>query len=154
MNGFFRDDYVIKDRAADFARAFTDFEARRRAEDDLPEDEREQRMVTYQRRTSHATDAHDSLQYRHEVLAEHFLLAMPDLKRLDGQRGFTHDQRIADGGECRGQLRCDRVKCDWDEWEADHKIPHSRGGPTTVENGQVLCIECNRAKGASESQTA
>ena len=81
---------------------------------------------------------------------------MPDLKRLDGQRDFTHDQRIAiwrrDKGICQGKLQCDGVKCEWDEWEADHRTPWSRGGPTTMENGQVLCVECNRARNEMADQ--
>lgn len=33
-----------------------------------------------------------------------------------------------------------------DEIEFDHVIPHSRGGPTSVENLRVLCRGCNRKK--------
>jgi hypothetical protein len=33
-----------------------------------------------------------------------------------------------------------------DELEFDHVIPHSRGGPTTVENLRVLCRGCNSKK--------
>lgn len=32
-------------------------------------------------------------------------------------------------------------------WEADHVIPYSRGGETSVTNGQALCVTCNREKG-------
>lgn len=146
----FLDQYTVKDRPEDFARAFVSFEEARRSDDELPEDQRDPRMVSYQERTSHSTDSHDSLKYRHEVLAEHFLLKMPDLKRLDGQRDFTHEQKVAiwrrDDAVCQGRIKCDGVKCEWDAWEADHRAPWSKGGPTTVENGQVLCIACNRAK--------
>jgi superfamily II DNA or RNA helicase len=31
--------------------------------------------------------------------------------------------------------------------EADHIIPFSRGGPTTMSNGQATCASCNRKKG-------
>ncbi len=34
-------------------------------------------------------------------------------------------------------------------WEADHRIPHSKGGHTHVSNGQAVCRQCNRSKGAS-----
>jgi hypothetical protein len=33
--------------------------------------------------------------------------------------------------------------------EIDHKIPLSKGGPTTVENLRVLCFDCNRKKSNS-----
>ncbi|RKY53653.1 MAG: HNH endonuclease, partial [Candidatus Neomarinimicrobiota bacterium] len=31
--------------------------------------------------------------------------------------------------------------------QADHIIPWSKGGETTVENGQALCQRCNGSKG-------
>lgn len=31
-------------------------------------------------------------------------------------------------------------------YHADHKIPHSKGGKTDVENGQILCVDCNLKK--------
>lgn len=34
-----------------------------------------------------------------------------------------------------------------EEMHADHKIPWSKGGHTTLENGQMLCREHNLAKG-------
>ena len=36
-----------------------------------------------------------------------------------------------------------------DEIEFDHIIPHSKGGPTTVENIRLLCRACNREKSDS-----
>ncbi len=33
--------------------------------------------------------------------------------------------------------------------EFDHVIPHSKGGPTSVENIRLLCTECNRKKSDS-----
>lgn len=33
------------------------------------------------------------------------------------------------------------------DWHADHVIPHSKGGPTDVINGQALCPPCNVKKG-------
>ena len=35
------------------------------------------------------------------------------------------------------------------EIEIDHLIPHSRGGPTTVDNLRLLCRDCNRKKSDS-----
>jgi 5-methylcytosine-specific restriction endonuclease McrA len=32
------------------------------------------------------------------------------------------------------------------ELEFDHVIPHSKGGPVSVENIRVLCSECNSKK--------
>lgn len=36
-----------------------------------------------------------------------------------------------------------------ESWHADHVVPFSRGGSTTVSNGQALCPPCNLRKGAT-----
>ena len=64
------------------------------------------------------------------------------------QRLFNADQRellyVKSGGLCsicRARLNSD--------FHADHIIPWSRGGKTTISNGQALCPKCNLSKGAS-----
>jgi RHS repeat-associated protein len=36
--------------------------------------------------------------------------------------------------------------------ELDHRNPHSKGGPSTAENGATACRTCNRAKGAQTEE--
>lgn len=77
---------------------------------------------------------------------------VPTLSRKDDQRDFTHVQKLAifrrDKGICQLKLKCDGIKLTWDDWHCDHIIPWSKGGHTTVENGQVTCSACNLSKGA------
>lgn len=48
----------------------------------------------------------------------------------------------------RDAYRCQTRGCgDWHDLHIDHVIPESRGGPTIVENLQVLCQKCNLKKG-------
>jgi hypothetical protein len=100
--------------------------------------------------TSHSTDAVDSLSWRHEFLLRSFFEAVPDVALKDDKRLFSHEQRLAiyrrDEGCCKIALKCRGQKCEWDNWAADHIKPWSKGGKTTVENGQVGCIPCNSAK--------
>ncbi|MFJ4791798.1 HNH endonuclease [Kitasatospora purpeofusca] len=64
----------------------------------------------------------------------------------DPQRFFSPSQRqvlyeLAEGG-------CQRCSTELEEgWHADHKVPWSVGGPTSIENGQALCDACNAKKG-------
>ena len=126
------------------------FESWRRKDEERPSDEREPELVTFQEKMSSTTDGQDSVEYRHKILLTRLLNAIPDLAPLDPQRSFTYEQRLAifrrDKGVCQESLKCDGKKCDWDRWHADHKIAWSNGGKTTVENGQVTCIDCNLAK--------
>jgi len=62
------------------------------------------------------------------------------------KRRFTKGQRRMlawlTGGLCR--LCGARLSPDF---HADHVVPFSKGGPTTVKNGQALCLRCNLSKG-------
>ena len=53
------------------------------------------------------------------------------------------------GGMCANK-KCPNAgqKFEIGEMEADHIKAWSKGGKTTIENCQMLCIECNRTKGA------
>jgi superfamily II DNA or RNA helicase len=48
----------------------------------------------------------------------------------------------------RANYKCQQCGCSitWDTFHADHKKPFSRGGRTTLGNGQALCIPCNLRK--------
>jgi 5-methylcytosine-specific restriction endonuclease McrA len=75
-----------------------------------------------------------------------------------GRRDFTTDERAfllaRYDGRCRycGEDVHYRAECEWEDgcpldYEADHAIPYSRGGPTTLENGRAACRYHNRMKG-------
>jgi len=69
----------------------------------------------------------------------------------DQTRNFSQDERIVLWR--RANQKCQEPSCGkaiaLDEMHADHIEPHSRGGATTVANGQALCAACNLAKGSS-----
>lgn len=134
---------------------FVEFERWHSEDEQRPQDQREGELVAYHEQVGHGTDSKESVAFRHEVLARSRLLKCPELPRLDNQRQFSDEQRLAiyrkSDGRCQwrnpdGSLH--DLKCPWNDWHADHIMPWSRGGKTTVENGQVLCAELNRLKGA------
>jgi len=48
----------------------------------------------------------------------------------------------------RQQGVCATQYCDAPVRHADHIVPHGEGGPTSLANGQGLCVRCNHAKQA------
>ena len=48
----------------------------------------------------------------------------------------------------RQQGVCATRYCDAPVRHADHVVPHGEGGPTSLSNGQGLCVRCNHAKQA------
>jgi len=147
------DKYDIDSLQREINEWFISFEAYRRNEKLKDIEHCNPEIVSYQEKTSHSTDSHESIAYRHDYLLRKLFEHLPNINQKDDQRIFTHEQRMAifrkDGGVCQIGTMCDNVKCDWDNWDADHIIPWSKGGTTTVQNGQVACSSCNRSKGAN-----
>jgi hypothetical protein len=143
--------YVMQNRHGEIRDWFIDFEAKRAVEESLSEDKRDPELLAYKERTSHSTDAEDSIAWRQEFMLRKFFEAVPDIELKDDQRLFSHEQRLAifrrDKGFCQVKLKCEGVKCEWDAWEADHIRSWSKGGKTVVINGQAACLACNSAKG-------
>ena len=143
--------YAFSEREKALHDWFLGFETYRRTEIQKPEEVRDSEVIAYKERTSHSTDAQDSIQWRHDFLLRKFFEAVPDIHIKDDQRIFAQEQRLAiyrrDGGFCQLKIKCTGEKCEWDNWQADHRTPWSKGGRTTVENGIVACPACNASKG-------
>jgi hypothetical protein len=130
---------------------FIDFENERRNQDKLDEEQGDSEWISYREKVSHSTDAQESIRFRMEFMMRHLLGKFPDIKQKDNQRDFTHEQKLTifrrDKGICQLKIKCDGKKVVWGDWHCDHKLPHSKGGQTTVSNGQVACSDCNLSKG-------
>ena len=92
------------------------------------------------------TNNRKSIQSRCDFMVSKFLEWSPNIELKDKQRQFDDYQRIAiyrrDNGICQ---EC-KKHVPYKDYHADHVIPHSRGGATVVNNGQVLCSSCNSRK--------
>jgi 5-methylcytosine-specific restriction endonuclease McrA len=77
-----------------------------------------------------------------------YILSKINPTPIDKKRLFTKEEKQAllfiNSYQC---AKCN-VKVNLDNSEADHIDPFSKGGITELSNGQILCIECNRKKGA------
>lgn len=103
----------------------------------------------------------ESIGLRHQIIQRHFFefaqrkgvkFVTKDARRIfnEAERAYIYQR---DKGCCQmcltEGLSPEEAHLAWNAYEVDHIIPHSRGGETTVENGQVLCRRHNRIKGAS-----
>jgi hypothetical protein len=144
--------YVVTTIKPELRDWFLGFEAKRRAQEELDEDNGDAEWVAYKERISHSTDAQESIRFRMDFMLRHLLERFPALPLKDNQRDFTHVQKLAvfrrDNQVCQVRIKCNGVRVEWDDWHCDHRIAWSKGGATTVENGQVACPACNLAKGA------
>ncbi len=139
--------YAMSGKESTFREWFINFEQERREEQNKPEDERDPDWVRYQEKTLQAVDSKDSIEFRHKMLMTSFLLYYPKLELLDTQRAFTEEQRVTIFRKYNGSCQSCGKEIKWDEFHADHISPFSKGGKTTVDNGQLLCSSCNITKG-------
>ena len=152
LTSYLMEKYAYSGKEESISKWFIDFETYRRDQKKLDVDSCDPEILSYHDRTSHSTDSEDSLSMRNKYLLRNYLEYNPAIELKDNNRMFAHEQRLAiyrkDKGLCQLKIKCNGGKCDWDNWEADHVTPWSKGGKTIVENGQVSCPACNSSKGA------
>jgi hypothetical protein len=66
----------------------------------------------------------------------------------DARRDFTEEQRqyVWDMSPDKRCAICNKT-VEWNDYECDHKKPHTKGGQTIVANGQITHRFHNRSKG-------
>lgn len=97
-----------------------------------------------------------------QLLFEYLKQVNFDLIAKDTKRAFNESERIAIYRSARGLcVMCksggksdEEATVPWNEYEADHLMPHSQGGATSTENAQLLCRYHNRSKGAKIASVA
>ncbi|HPF79279.1 MAG TPA: HNH endonuclease signature motif containing protein, partial [Alphaproteobacteria bacterium] len=67
----------------------------------------------------------------------------------DNLRSFTPLQRIALLNRAHNKCESCGKKITSDNFEADHIKPWSKGGLTSLNNAQALCVNCNRKKSSN-----
>ena len=102
----------------------------------------------------------NDLQIRDRIMRQIFFEYLRDndveVIEKDKKRAFSELERIQiyrrDKGLCQECLREKKpekeAQVSWSDYQADHVFPHSKGGQTIIENGELLCSYHNQSKGA------
>jgi hypothetical protein len=87
---------------------------------------------------------------------QHIINQSIDLIEKDTKRNFSELQKIIIYRKYKGICQqCvkegipeNEAKVSWSKFQADHIYPHSLGGRTIIDNGELLCERHNKSKGA------
>lgn len=146
------DAYDLSQYAKKFGKAYLDFEVERLENEDLPEDKQDSQLAAYT--DAARADSIQDLRFRHDFLKQRIIASLPDLAVKDPRRGYSVEQRSAiffrDKGVCKG---C-KKKCKDTNFHIDHVVAHSKGGSTSIRNGQLVCPACNLSKGSQKAKAA
>jgi hypothetical protein len=110
--------------------------------------------------SNHRQQGEKDLELRDRIMRQIFFEYLSEnnvaIKSKDEKRAYSELERIIiyrrDKGLCQVCLREEKpekeAQVSWSNYQADHVIPHSKGGKTTLENAELLCSYHNQSKGA------
>ncbi|MBK8370345.1 MAG: HNH endonuclease [Saprospiraceae bacterium] len=110
--------------------------------------------------SNHRQQGENDLEIRDRIIRQIFFQYLKDnnleIIEKDENRAFSELERIIiyrrDKGLCQQCLKEGKpeneAKISWSKYQADHVIPHSKGGKTAIENADLLCAYHNQAKGS------
>jgi len=147
--------YVIDDKTKTIIREFIyTFHTRWKTYDDTIDTD----LLTFSNRRQ---QGEKDLETRDIILRQIFFEYLrennKELIEKDEKRAFSELERIIiyrkGKGFCQQCLREKKseneAKVSWSNYQADHVIPHAKGGKTILENAELLCSYHNQSKGAS-----
>ena len=148
-----RSRYVFSETEAALLRGFT-MEFHQRWLERREDDNEMLVFVGHQQQTGRSLDVRQRIIW--QLFIEYASQEGREVQARDRERRFSESQRLAiyrrDKGICRAcqeEGKSDKEAwVAWCEFDADHIIPHAKGGPTSTDNAQVLCRTHNRIKGA------
>lgn len=96
-----------------------------------------------------------------QIFFEYFQREEIELIEKDEKRAFSELEKIIiyrkGKGLCQQCLREEKpdneAKVSWSNYQADHVIPHAKGGKTILDDAELLCSYHNQSKGATLSES-
>lgn len=110
------------------------------------ENEEDASYYDYKTYRKTSADSKNSIKRRFDIILSKFLEFNQTLVPKDPNRNFNYWEKLAVYHRDKGICQICGKKTPFDKGTVDHKLPHSKGGKTTIENGQWSCIECNLKK--------
>lgn len=148
-----RENYVINEEVQTIIREFVySFHQRWKTYDEATDTD----LLTF---TNRRQQGEHDLETRDIILRQIFFQYLKnnnfELIEIDNNRAFSELERIIiyrkGKGFCQQCLREGKPenesKVSWSNYQADHVLPHSKGGKTIIENGELLCTYHNLSKG-------
>ncbi|MEW5677176.1 DUF262 domain-containing protein [Flavobacterium enshiense] len=148
-----RENYVVNENVQSIIKEFVyKFHFRWKTYDELSDTD----LLTFSNRRQQGE--HD-LEVRDMILRQLFFQYLKDIDfeliEKDRNRAFSELERIIiyrnGKGYCQQCLREGKSetesKVSWSNYQADHVLPHSKGGKTIIDNGELLCTYHNLSKG-------
>ena len=140
------EDYAVP-KEFSFTEIVREFESQRtKNQDELP-------WLSFTSALSNAGYAKNRINSRHQILMSFIFRKYPSISLKDRKRSFTEEQKIAIWD--RAEMQCEWIenneRCkerfdNFREADADHIIKWNEGGPTSIENGRLLCRKHNRSR--------
>lgn len=148
-----RENYVINEEVQTIIREFVySFHQRWKTYDETTDTD----LLTF---TNRRQQGEHDLETRDIILRQIFFQYLKNINfeliEKDNNRAFSELERIIiyrkGKGFCQQCLREGKPenesKVSWSNYQADHVLPHSKGGKTIIENGELLCSYHNLSKG-------
>jgi len=141
-------DYALNKEAKRFREFFIELESERiKGQDALDRnDEWDNDLFLYIEAFKKGSGDKNNIKIRHEVCTRRLLRKFKGIVAKDPKRDFSKMERLVIWRKFSGICQACKKKFKFSDIEADHIKPHSKGGMTTMENGQPLCKSCNSSK--------
>ena len=146
--------YVMDDESKSIIREFI-YDFHRRTKSAAAETETNLlRFSSKRQQGEHEVEARDIIV--REEFFEYLENNNKEIIEKDSKRAFTELERIIiyrDGKglcqECSREGKSENEsKVSWSNYQADHVVPHAKGGRTSLDNSELLCSYHNQSKGA------
>jgi hypothetical protein len=147
-----KNNYVFNDIEKDYFRNFLSYFYQKWHEDD-PNNALIQSFRSNRQQSKLNLEIRDSV--LRQMFFDYLLMEGKEIISKDTKRAFNESERIKiyrkfNGicQECKKEKKSERdCLVPWNEYQADHIFPHSKGGKSTIDNAQLLCRVHNQKKG-------